>query len=308
MSDTPTRPRLSLREFEVLRAVISVRKTTAAAARLGISQPAVSRAIKHLEERLGKTLFNRESGRLVPTSDALALNEKLEPVFEMLAGIENETFVSQHSSKPLRLAAPPTISHRFLLGVMAAFIKAYPGQKVELEIGTSSDVRNHVAEGHADLGITDGLSKHAGLTLEPLRSAIAHAVLHRDHPLASKVFIEPEDFDGQDFVALTRRFPVRAILERMFAERGIRPNIVAESSTAVSVSELVHAGVGVSVLNPFPVARNHPETLVFLPFKPRISYLNAFILPATTPSTPIARKFIEFTRAFEIEDPYSTPA
>ena len=57
----------SLRELEVLQAMIATRKTVAAAQMLGISQPAVSRALAALEAHVGRPLFAREGGRLVPT-------------------------------------------------------------------------------------------------------------------------------------------------------------------------------------------------------------------------------------------------
>ncbi|HRE22024.1 MAG TPA: LysR family transcriptional regulator, partial [Rhabdaerophilum sp.] len=73
--------RPTLRELEVLRTLIAYGKATAAARKLGISQPAVSRAIHQLEKRTGLVLFRREGGRLVPTADALALHKESEAIF-----------------------------------------------------------------------------------------------------------------------------------------------------------------------------------------------------------------------------------
>ena len=79
------RNRPTLRELEVFRSVIRCGKTTAAARQLGISQPAVSRALAQLEARKGEMLFRRDGNRLVPTAEALALDRELEPMFEVLA-------------------------------------------------------------------------------------------------------------------------------------------------------------------------------------------------------------------------------
>ena len=83
-----TEHRHRLREFESLRAVVATGTTIGAARRLGISQSAVSRSISQLEARVGRSLFIRRSGRIEPTSDALRLNDKLDPIFETLADIE----------------------------------------------------------------------------------------------------------------------------------------------------------------------------------------------------------------------------
>lgn len=306
-TDAAGRSKMSLRELEALRAMISAGKTTAAAARLGISQPAVSRALQHLEGRLGRTLFKRDGGRLVPTAEALALNERIEPIFETLAELENVTWMGE-PVRPLRITAPFTITDRFLTGVIARFMESQPDLRVQLEIGTSSDVVHAVADGKADLGISDGLPEHAGLRIEPLLRSDAHVVLRRSHRLAAKPFLEPRDLHGEAFIALTRRFPIRAALERLFAERDVRPRTTVEASAALSVCALVREGVGIGVLNPFPIAIDHDAALVFRPFRPAITYVTAFILPAGTPPFPAARQFIEFARARKIDDAYSQPA
>ncbi|WP_291634202.1 LysR family transcriptional regulator, partial [Bosea sp. (in: a-proteobacteria)] len=84
----------SLRELEILQAMIATRKTVAAAQMLGISQPAVSRALAALEAHVGRPLFMREGGRLVPTGDAFALEAEAQPIFdalERLAGWPSQT-------------------------------------------------------------------------------------------------------------------------------------------------------------------------------------------------------------------------
>ncbi len=305
--ETVGRSKLSLRELEVLHAVVQTGKTTAAAARLGISQPAVSRALRHLEARLGRALFNRNGGRLVPTAEALVFNQRIEPIFETLAGLENEPWKAD-PIRPLRIAAPPTLAHRYLHRVIGDFAGLNPDQRIQLEIGTATDVVHSVADGKADLGVCDEPPRHVGLLIEPLRRADAHVVLPAGHALVQKAHLEPRDFDGCRFVALTRRFPTRVKLDRLFAEQGVRPEVSIETSTSASVCELVREGVGIGVLNPFPIALNHDESLVFRPFLPRISYFTCFVLPASPLPLPAARKFVEFARDCRIDDIYSRPA
>ena len=78
---------ITLRELEVLQSLVGGGTAINAARRLGISQSAVSRRLAQLEDRLGFQLFMRAGGRLVPTVEALSINEQLTPVFETLARI-----------------------------------------------------------------------------------------------------------------------------------------------------------------------------------------------------------------------------
>src|ERR1700738_1654762 len=74
---------MNLRQFEILRAVMRTRSTVAAAQNLGMSQPAVSNAIKHAESALGFLLFDRVNKRMIPTQEAQILLAEAEPLFLM---------------------------------------------------------------------------------------------------------------------------------------------------------------------------------------------------------------------------------
>jgi DNA-binding transcriptional LysR family regulator len=69
---------VNIRQLEAFRAVMIARSTTGAAELLDVSQPAVSRLIVQLEASLELTLFDRSSGRLAPTPEALLLHEEVE--------------------------------------------------------------------------------------------------------------------------------------------------------------------------------------------------------------------------------------
>ncbi len=286
------RPRL--RELEVLAAVVKEGKTTAAALRLGLSQPAVSRAIAALEATIGKSLFQRDGGRLIANSEALRIVQETEPVFDILDGLTGAPAPAPLAA-PLKIAAPPTIAHRFMPRLVSGFLAANPDLTIHLEIGTTEAVVAAVANANAHLGISDGLARHDGVTPYTYIRAIGHAVLPAGHRLAGRPVIEPCDFAGETFVALTRRFHRRYVYERIFAEHGVEPRLVVETATSIAICEMVRAGLGISIVNPFPVALRDDHTLVFRPFAPEVDYLSSFICPLG-PVTPVAQRFIEFAR------------
>lgn len=109
-----------IREFEALRAVVTTGTTVGAARRLGVSQPAISRSLSQLEERLGRTLFLRSSGRIEPTPEALSLNDTLDPLFAAPAKIDGAEW-AEAEMEPLRIAVPPTLAQHFVLNRVASF-------------------------------------------------------------------------------------------------------------------------------------------------------------------------------------------
>src|SRR6478609_926725 len=92
MSDSSTRTLINLRQLEVLRAVMRYRTTIGAAEELGMSQPAVSKAIRLAETKMGFLLFDRISNRLVPTQEARILFADAEPWFLMHQAIQQKAW------------------------------------------------------------------------------------------------------------------------------------------------------------------------------------------------------------------------
>jgi len=287
--------RPSVRELEVLHAVITTRKTTAAAQRLGVSQPAVSRAIGALEARLGRELFIRDGGRLVPTADAFALDAEAAPIFSALERLAEWPNV-RTAGTILRILAPPTIAHTFLAPLVVRFMKVEPEVRIQLEIGRSGDAVNAVADGTADLGVVDVPAAHFGVRAEPFRQSVAHVMMPADHALTAKDAVTPADIGETPLIQVTRRFSARARLERAFSDYGVEPRTVLEAGTVQFLTEMVRAGLGVAVVNPFPIAYVTGAKIAFRPFSPQIEYESSFIFPAVGGNLPVARRFVDFVR------------
>jgi DNA-binding transcriptional LysR family regulator len=298
--------RPTFRELEALHALIEARKTTSAASRLGVSQPAVSRAIQQLEARLGLTLFHRDGGRLSPTQDGIALYQQSLPIFTALAGLGRASS-GQQEQRPVLVITPPTVAHRFLPRIVAEFVAQEPDVRMQIEVGTTSDVIAQVADGRFHVGITDGQVNHPALVFEPFRRAYAHVIARTDHRLAGKAEITASDFDGERYIALTRRFPIRGVLDRLFNDAGSRPETVMEAATSAIAYELVRSGVGLTIINPFPVSLRADPDVVMRPFMPRASYETCFVMPSAAPPPPHARRFMDFLRSRQPEDGYSHP-
>lgn len=283
-----------LRDVEVICAVIVERKTTGAAQRLGISQPAVSRAIAKIEARLGKTLFHREAGRLVPTADALQLYERSTHIFAALADLR--AFTSDEVQERLVILAPPTMTHLFLAGEVAQFVRAHPSIMPSFDIVTSPELPGAIAEGRGHLGLIDLSLMHSGVVVEPFLDTDAVCFLPEGHPLAAKSTITPIDLDGVDYVAINRRYPFSAMLDRVFTEHRVSPRFVIETDVAMLATGFVRAGLGVAVLNPFPLLLGDRTGLVTRPFEPAFHFRTSLVLPANKPLSAAARKFIDFLK------------
>ncbi len=295
----------SLPEYEALRALMESGTTSKAAARLGLSQSAISRSIASLEARLGRMLFERDGGRLRPTSEATQLNKRLDPLFEALDRIDGPI---EPARETLRLIAPPTYAHRFLVGHIATFLRASPHFFVSLEVASSEEVIKGIQEGRFDLGLSGVELTREGVKLTPYRHSTAACAMPRDHELAQHEIIRPEDLNDQPLIALTHRHPRRAQLEKVLTNSRSAPRIVAEASTSFAAVDLAQSGLGLTIVNPFPVAQYRSSDVVFRPFASVIEYRSYFVTSDHSPTPAIGRAFMRHLRLQTIKTPFTQAA
>ena len=271
----------SLRELEAFRETLNSGSATRAADRLGISQPAVSRAIAQLESRMGVVLFRREDGRLRPTADAQALNEELIPVFEGLNNLHN--FSTQKRSSGggrLRIVIPPSFGTTFFHRQIVLFSERYPETRIHHAISNISEATRAVSTGEADIGITTSPVSHEGVRYETLAVVNAVCIVPAGHKLAQKDVICAQDLDGEPFIAISRIHSSRHLLDRIFEKAGVRPNTILETTATISACDFVAEGLGVSVVNPFPVLDWYSDKIVARKFIPESVYkLSLMITP-----------------------------
>jgi DNA-binding transcriptional LysR family regulator len=295
----------SLPEYQALRALMENGTTSKAAIRLGLSQSAISRSIASLEERTGRMLFEREGGRLRPTDEAMRMNRRLDPLFAALDRIDGPPEVEQES---LRIVAPPTYAHRFLVHHIATFLKTNPQFHLSLEVASSEDVIRGILEERFDLGFTGVELSRDGVKLSLFRTSSAVCAMAGNHPLAARDTILPEDLDGQSLIALTHRHARRAQLEKILHSYRSTPRIVAEVSTSIAAVDLAKEGLGLTIVNPFPVVQYRSDDVAFRPFASQIAYRSYFVTPDHRPISRVARAFVRHLRLHTPKDVFSEKA
>lgn len=294
----------SLPEYEALRAVMEGDTTASAARRLGLSQSAVSRSISSLEGRIGRSLFERAGGRLKPTMAAVELNARLDPLFEALDALDRPT---EQSDNSLRIMAPPSFANRFLTGHVASFLHTRPEYFLSLEIGTSEAVISGVQDNRYDIGIVGIEMTRNGVKLIPFLRAQAACVMAPGHALTKCETVHPQDLDQQKFVAFISRHARRAQLDKVLLEANASPRFVAEVSTSGAAIDLVRAGLGIAVVNPFPAVQESRGDLEFRRFSSPISFQVYFVVPDNRPLSRVARHFMQHVRLHTPRDDFSHP-
>lgn len=287
----------SLREYEALRALILTGTTIAAAKKLGTSQSAISRAISQLEEKTGETLFERKAGRILATSNAMKLNQSLDPLFESLSTIEQQSWLHPQE-ETLRIGTTSTFAHSFLQDLVPTFLKKHKNLRMSFDICTSDALMTSIAEQRLDIGVADTQHQHKGVDMRPFHHSHAMCVVPAKHHLSHKDIIYPQDIEGEDFIALIRRLSSRNIIDQIFRSAGVEPNITIETSTSLSAAKFVQEGLGVTIINPFPIAERLDNRVKLKPFKPTIDCRSSFITSSIVPLNSAGHSFQNYIHAY----------
>ena len=293
----------SVRDYEILRAMIVTGTTVAASHRLAVSQSTVSRALATLEERLGYTLFTRDANRLQPTAEALRLNASLDGLFNVLSDIEGR--IQPEPEGSLRVAATTTLALVLLQPMVVSFLRQGGMGSVSLDVGSTDMLLDGVADERFDIGVSDRDIQRAGIRVTPFRRSNIACAIPAGHTLASKTEIRPDDLAGADFVAETKRLPLRHATDQIFRSVGVEPNVVVETSSSLAGLEFVRKGVGLTLLNPFPIAAGLPEGVVLRPFRPELVTRTSFWTATGTTLDARARAFIQHVKFFAPRNSWS---
>lgn len=260
-----------LRYFQMFQTVMRTGNLTEAARLHGVSQPAVSHAVKELEQQVGFQLFARSGGRVQPTAEALKLLPEVERFFAHVGDFAfRVSEIHDDRAGHIALATVPSLTGRLLPGAIAEFRRHRPRVRVTLTVTTVQEVLALVKSERAEIGFAFSPIEEADLAGESLLETCMAVALPSGHRLAGRVALAPADLAG-DVVILPMPHTVPGrVLRGMLAERRIEFADVIEVNSAAAAVALVRHGQGVAVVDPLTIAAALDDRLRLLPFEPAV--------------------------------------
>jgi DNA-binding transcriptional LysR family regulator len=290
---------MNQRQLEAFHAVMLSGSVTAAAERLHLSQPAVSRLIGDLERSVGFRLFQRTKGSpLRATPEAESLHLEVERSFlgiEALARVANDIRTARTGN--LRIACLPALATGFMPEVIRDFLAVYPAIRLNLQSRSSTTVRQWVAAQQFDLGLATPSQNATGLRMETFLSLPGVCVLPPGHRLKRKQSITPHDLAGEPFVSLALEDPSRAKIDRIFDDAKVERNLRIETQYAMTIGGFVMRGLGCSILNALSARDFVPHGVLIRRFEPEVRFEYVLCMPEHRLPSAIASKFIDAMKA-----------
>lgn len=293
---------LNQKQLMAFRAVMTTGGVGAGAEMLNVTQPAVSRLIRDLEDQIGVPLFVRKRGDVLrPTSDAATLFRDVERYFLGLEQVGHSVeALRKRRGGRLRVAALPALYLSILPRFIGEFTASRPGIDVPLMATSSETIIDWVATGRADLGLVDWPLDHPGLKRKSLPPLEPVAVIPEHHALAQKDVLSPADFAKDPFISVVRGTQLRVNIDRFFLEAGVERIFGNEANLSMAACSTVAAGGGLSIIDPITAVHYWEEGVCFRPIRPATELSFSAIHPAS-PNDGLLDVFLtEFNDAFAL--------
>jgi LysR family transcriptional regulator, benzoate and cis,cis-muconate-responsive activator of ben and cat genes len=244
-------------ELRHLRYFVAVAETQnvlrASTQRLHVSQPAVSRQIRDLEDELGVQLFER-TGKSVRLTDAglLFLKEARAVLERTEEAVRNVRAFAQAGETELHVGYTPALRAQIVSPTLQAFQKEMPKVHVKLHDWSYEKILTGLRDGRLRLAFIIRPSKRGAfrdLRFEELLRERVRLAVPPTHPFAQRRSVSLADAAKEPFVGLTREdFPdYNAYLNAVFAPVKNKPRVIEEHDSMTSVISAIEAGTGVGL-------------------------------------------------------------
>lgn len=258
---------MNLRHIEVFHAVYQSGSVSAAARALHVSQPSVSKVLRHAESRIGFQLFRIVKGRLVPTDEAHVLFREARELYARIESLQETTKNLRRGGEGhLRLAVLPSLGLDVAPSAVARFRALQPQVSFEIQTLHNEDILRSLYERNSDLALAYDAPHHPRLASTKVGSGELVALFRKDDLRDAPPRVTLDMFRGFDLIRLMGSGSVGALFSsRLEAEEETRASISVQ--TYYVAASLVRQGGGVAVVDEFTARASLHGGLDFRPLE-----------------------------------------
>jgi LysR family transcriptional regulator for metE and metH len=258
---------LEIRHLKLVEAIAGEGTMTRAAARLYITQSALSHQLAGLEQALGVSLFRRVPRGMTLTRAGEKLLDCAQSVLPTVREAQELVTASESEAQgTLRISTECYTCYHWLPSRLKAFHASFPRVEVEIVVEATRRPIEALLAGELDLAIVSGLPARAAVTSRPLFEDELVAILSPEHPLARRRSLSPHDFVPEHLI--TYSVPARqlTVYQQFFDPAGVAPARISRVDLTEAIVEMVKANLGIAVLARWAIARHlNAATLKALP-------------------------------------------
>jgi len=288
-----TSPSMNLRHIEVFHAVYRAGSISAAARALNVSQPSVSKVLKHAEGRVGFPLFRLVKGRLTPTDEAHALFRDVDEIYGRIESLRETTRnLLKGGEAHIGLAVLPSMGLSVAPKAVAQFRQKHPGVTFTLQTLHDEDILRALYERKADLAVAYEAPRHPRLTHTRIGTGELVLLYRKEYLPDAAPRLSIDTFANRDMISLAGSGPVGALYATEVVQGNLsRPEGIVVQTYYVAAA-LVRHGAGVAIVDEFTARANLSPELDFRPLKQPVNFGVYCIYLEDRPLSKMARAFV----------------
>jgi len=285
---------LNQEHLENFLLVVELGSLSRAARRAHLTQPALSRQMKLLEDEVGCQLFERTGRGMLPTLQGRRLEARARPLLAQLSGLRDE-FRDAPLAGPLTFGVTPSVGMTWTAGLVSRFCKRYPQVELRVAVALSGASGEALESGKFDLGVLYSPAGGAQLVKTELWREEVRFLCQKQHPLASKKSISLKQALSASLILPSSQLGIRALLEEHARTLGMRVESAFRIDSVQLAMELVRQGHGQLLLTERALFDVQSKNLVAVAIR-RPNLMRAAELAATEAALrrPVVRAFWEF--------------
>ncbi len=288
----------SLSLYRIFYVTADTGNISAAAKKLFISQPAVSKAIAKLEQNMDVTLFIRSSKGVSLTYEGKLLFEDVKSAFESIASGEAKLrHIVEFGGGHIKFGVSTTLCKYVLLPYLKDFMKQNPHIQISVECQSTYQTLELLEAGKIDIGLVGRPN-----SIRPLTTSLHYAPVMeiKDIFVATKDYIQSQPADDilrhSTLLMLNKENMTRQYIDYYLYENQIEPNNLIETTSMDLLIEFAKIGLGTAcVIKEFVKKELESNILVEIPLKTPIPKRSlSFVYPSGTLSSGATEKFVKF--------------
>ena len=290
---------MELRVLEYFLAVAREQNITAAAESLHLSQPALSRQLREMEEKLGKQLLIRGvkgSRKVILTEEGMILRKRAEEILSLVRRTENEITQSDETiAGNVFIGTGETETVRLFAKVAKKLQQKYPDIRYNISSGNAEHVLEYLDKGIIDFGLlfTEiDAQKYEAIPV-PIKDTWG-VLMRRDSPLAEKEVICPEDLWDKPLIVSHQKGD-DVYLNQWLQREESELHIVATYNLLFNASLLVDEGLGYALCYD-KLINTKGSNLCFRPFSPRLEARGFIVWKKYQVFSKAANIFLQYLR------------
>jgi LysR family nitrogen assimilation transcriptional regulator len=231
-----------LRYFE---RVATLRSVSKAARELRVSQPAITRQIRLLEDELGVALLTRHSRGVEPTEAGSRLSDGAQGILRLIEHTRDEVLAKAAApTGSIAIGFPPSIGDLVIAATVASYRAQYPGVTIHLLEAYSDVLREWLLSAKIDVAVMTALEPNPLLSVEPLYEEDVWLISSTPILKGSAKRVSLRSVLNRPLIQTNRANIMRQILERAAAATDVELNVIVEAEALTVIKQLVSRGLG----------------------------------------------------------------